>query len=102
MKWLVTGGCGFIGTNFIHHILQQNNDIELLNVDKLTYAGNKDNLKRIENDRRYSFVKGDIADEDLITAKDAIDKQRWNSGYKSYYDVLHELVEAFLFFDKIK
>lgn len=54
----------------------------------------------IDIDKIESIIN--IADEDLITAKDAINKQRWNSGYKSYYDVMHELVEAFLFFDKIK
>lgn len=59
---LITGGCGFIGSNFIHLILEKYSDVDILNLDKLTYAGNLENLKSVENDSRYSFVKGDIAD----------------------------------------
>src|SRR3989337_760017 len=62
MRLLVAGGAGFIGSNFIHHMLSEHKDIEIVNFDKLTYAGNLDNLKDIENDPRYSFVKGDITD----------------------------------------
>ncbi len=64
--WLVTGGCGFIGSNFIRLILEEENDIQIVNLDKLTYAGNPNNLKDIENNPRYSFVKGDIADPDIL------------------------------------
>ncbi|MBU1704884.1 MAG: dTDP-glucose 4,6-dehydratase, partial [Nanoarchaeota archaeon] len=74
MRLLVTGGCGFIGSNFIRHILE-NPDYEIINLDKLTYAGNLDNLKDIETNR-YRFVKGDICDaqtvEPLIKEVDAI------------------------------
>lgn len=69
---LVTGGAGFIGSNFIQYILQEEKDITLLvNLDLLTYAGNLENLKSVENDSRYHFVKGDIRNkalmEDLFT-----------------------------------
>ncbi len=63
---LVTGGCGFIGSNFIHHILKSSQDIHIVNLDKLTYAGNPDNLAGIQKDRRYTFVKGDIVDSTLV------------------------------------
>jgi dTDP-glucose 4,6-dehydratase len=62
MKLLVAGGAGFIGSNFIHHMLDSHKDIEIVNYDKLTYAGNLDNLKDIDSDPRYHFVKGDITD----------------------------------------
>lgn len=62
MKYLITGGAGFIGSNFIHYLLNKYPGCEVVNLDKLTYAGNLDNLKSIEKDHRYKFVKGDIAD----------------------------------------
>jgi len=65
-KILVAGGAGFIGSNFIHHILDKYLEYEVVNFDKLTYAGNLDNLKDVESDSRYSFVEGDISDEKLI------------------------------------
>ncbi|GAI81841.1 unnamed protein product, partial [marine sediment metagenome] len=65
-KILVTGGAGFIGSNFIRHILNQHQDWQVINLDKLTYAGNLGNLKDIENNSRYRFVKGDITDRELI------------------------------------
>ncbi|MBN1646324.1 dTDP-glucose 4,6-dehydratase [Candidatus Woesearchaeota archaeon] len=66
MKFLVTGGCGFIGSNFIIHMLSKYPDVEIVNLDLLTYAGNKENLKLIEKDPRYEFVKGDICDAGLV------------------------------------
>lgn len=66
MKLLVTGGAGFMGSNFIHYILKKYSDYEIINLDKLTYAGNLKNLTDIENDPRYKFVKGDIADPKII------------------------------------
>lgn len=62
MKILVTGGAGFIGSNFIRYIINKYPDYKILNFDKLTYAGNPDNLKDIEDNERYMFIKGDIAD----------------------------------------
>jgi len=64
--YLVTGGAGFIGSNFIKHILKKHTDARVINFDKLTYAGNLDNLREVENDSRYRFVKGDIADEKAV------------------------------------
>ncbi|MFC1929556.1 dTDP-glucose 4,6-dehydratase [Chloroflexota bacterium] len=66
MKILVTGGAGFIGTNFIHYILQTHVDWELTNLDKVTYAGNLENLQSIEEHPRYNFQKGDIADREVV------------------------------------
>ncbi|NOZ22853.1 MAG: dTDP-glucose 4,6-dehydratase [Planctomycetes bacterium] len=65
-KMLVTGGCGFIGSNFVRHILANNDRYEIVNLDTLTYAGNLENLRDVENHPRYTFVKGDICDEDLV------------------------------------
>lgn len=65
-RYLVTGGAGFIGSNFIHTLLNQEKDACVINLDKLTYAGNLENLLDIQDDKRYTFVKGDIADEDCV------------------------------------
>lgn len=64
--YLVTGGAGFIGSNFIHHMLYKFSNIKIINFDKLTYAGNLDNLKDLENSPSYTFIKGDICDKELI------------------------------------
>jgi len=66
MKLLITGGAGFIGSNFIHHILSEHPDWEITNLDKLTYAGNLENLRDVENNPGYHFIKGDIIDRQLI------------------------------------
>jgi dTDP-glucose 4,6-dehydratase len=66
MKLLVTGGVGFIGSNFIRHIRQEHPDWEITNLDKLTYAGNLENLRDIQDQPGYHFVKGDIADRKLV------------------------------------
>jgi dTDP-glucose 4,6-dehydratase len=63
---LVTGGCGFIGSNYISYILKRHGDISVINLDLLTYAGNPENLKGIAKDKRYTFIKGDIADGKLV------------------------------------
>ncbi|MFA6942080.1 MAG: GDP-mannose 4,6-dehydratase, partial [Clostridiaceae bacterium] len=65
--YLVTGGAGFIGSNFIIYMLNKYKDIKIVNVDKLTYAGNLENLKEIENNPNYSFVQADICDKEAIT-----------------------------------
>ncbi len=67
MKLLITGGCGFIGSNFIRNMLEKYPDYQITNLDKLTYAGNPDNLKDIESDPNYIFVKGDICDTDVVS-----------------------------------
>lgn len=63
---LITGGSGFIGSNFIHYIFKNFDDMKVINLDKLTYAGNPENLKKVENNENYSFVKGDICDQTLV------------------------------------
>lgn len=65
--YLVTGGAGFIGSNFIIYMLDKYKDIKIINVDKLTYAGNLENLKTVENNPNYSFVQADICDKEAIT-----------------------------------
>ena len=74
MKLLVTGGAGFIGSNFIHYWLKNHPDDEIINFDKLTYAGNLDNLKSIEKNPNYTFIKGDIVSvEDVEKAVREVD-----------------------------
>ena len=63
---LITGGAGFIGSNFIHYMLDKHVDIRLVNFDALTYAGNLENLASISKDARYTFVKGDVRDRALV------------------------------------
>ncbi len=66
MKLLVTGGAGFIGANFIHYWLRQHPEDQIINFDALTYAGNLENLKPVEENPNYSFVKGDICDRTAV------------------------------------
>ena len=63
---LITGGAGFIGSNFIHRLIKERPDLTLVNLDLLTYAGNSSNLDSIAGDSRYHFVKGDIGDQSLV------------------------------------
>lgn len=65
--YLVTGGAGFIGSNFVIYMLSKYDDVNIINVDKLTYAGNLENLKSVENNPRYTFYQADICDRDAIT-----------------------------------
>ncbi|MGC8976783.1 MAG: dTDP-glucose 4,6-dehydratase [Candidatus Ratteibacteria bacterium] len=65
MKIVITGGAGFIGSNFIKYILNKYPDYKILNIDKLTYAGNLENLKEVERNKNYEFLKKDICDKDL-------------------------------------
>lgn len=67
MKLLVTGGAGFIGSNFIHYWLEHHPQDSIVNLDKLTYAGNLENLKDLENNPRYSFIKGDICNPQIVS-----------------------------------
>lgn len=66
LKLLVTGGAGFIGSNFIRYILKEHPEWQVVNLDKLTYAGNLSSLKDFEGNLRYKFIKGDIADHELV------------------------------------
>ena len=63
---LITGGCGFIGANFVRRVLREHPDYEVVNLDKLTYAGNPANLSGVEGDPRYRFVHGDICDAGVV------------------------------------
>lgn len=63
---LVTGGAGFIGSNFINYILNRRDDYFIVNLDKLTYAGNLENLKEVESKKNYTFIKGDIVNSELV------------------------------------
>ncbi|MBI4175725.1 MAG: dTDP-glucose 4,6-dehydratase [Candidatus Aenigmarchaeota archaeon] len=69
---LVTGGLGFIGSNFIRHYLAASTESRIINIDKITYAGNPNNLNDIKGDPRYVFVKGDICDKSLV--------EKWMKG----------------------
>jgi len=66
MKLLVTGGAGFIGSNFIRYMLTKYPDYQIINLDKLTYAGNPENLRDVEKNKKYTFIKGDICDTKLV------------------------------------
>jgi dTDP-glucose 4,6-dehydratase len=96
MKLLVTGGAGFIGSNFIRHVLRAHPDDQVVNLDKLTYAGNRANLADVEGDRRYTFVQGDICDarlvRDLLRGVDAV----VNFAAESHVDRSLTEADAFL------
>jgi dTDP-glucose 4,6-dehydratase len=62
MRWLVTGGLGFIGSHFVRLVLRERPDVEVVNLDAMTYAANPENLRDVESDPRYRFIKGDICD----------------------------------------
>lgn len=68
MKLLITGGAGFIGSNFIHYWLKNNPEDQIVNFDKLTYAGNLENLKEAEGNPNYSFIHGDICDPEAVNS----------------------------------
>lgn len=99
MNILVTGGAGFIGSNFINYMLNKyDKGIKIVNIDLLTYAGNLDNLKDISKDKRYSFIKGDICDRKLlknIFYEHDIDKVI-NFAAESHVDTSIENPELFL------
>nr|WP_287712587.1 GDP-mannose 4,6-dehydratase [Anaerostipes sp.] len=80
MKVLVTGGAGFIGGNFVHHMVNKYPDYQIVNLDLLTYAGNLETLKPVEDKPNYKFVKGDIADEAFIM--DLFEKEKFED-YKT-------------------
>ncbi len=67
-RYLITGCAGFIGSNFVYYMLNKYKEIQLVNLDKLTYAGNLENLKGVEGDPRHIFVQGDICDKELVSS----------------------------------
>lgn len=82
---LVTGGAGFIGSNFVPYFIENNEDYHLVNLDALTYAGNLENVKEVENHPRYTFVKGDICDRAFI--------EDLFANYQ-FHDVIHFAAES--------
>jgi dTDP-glucose 4,6-dehydratase len=68
VRIVVTGGAGFIGSNFVHFVLREHPEDEVVVLDKLTYAGNLENLEDVAGDPRYAFVKGDICDPEVVSA----------------------------------
>ena len=67
-KYLITGGCGFIGSNYIHYLIDNKLSSLVINIDKLTYAGNKENLYSVSKQKDYHFIEGDIADRKVVRA----------------------------------
>jgi dTDP-glucose 4,6-dehydratase len=67
MRILVTGGAGFIGSNYVHYVLDDHEDDEVITLDALTYAGSKDNLDGVLDHPRHEFVEGDVRDRDLVS-----------------------------------
>ena len=65
--YLVTGGAGFIGSNFVLYTIEKYSDIKIINLDSLTYAGNLENLKTLEGNTNHIFVQGDIGDKELVS-----------------------------------
>ncbi len=87
MRYLVTGGAGFIGSNFIRYLFDKYGDgVEVVNVDKLTYAGNLDNLKDISDRPNYRFIKGDICDAKLVDSAMAGVNRVVNFAAESHVD----------------
>ena len=84
-KILITGGAGFIGSNFIHFFLKKYKNLEIVNLDKLTYAGDLTNLENLESNNNYTFIKGDICDRNLV--RDLFDKH-------DFFSVIHFAAES--------
>ena len=95
MKLLVTGGCGFIGSNFVRQHLQKFPKNSIVNFDKLTYAGRKESLADIEGNENYEFIQGDICNaEDVAKAMDGCDAVV-NFAAESHVDRSIEDADAF-------
>jgi dTDP-glucose 4,6-dehydratase len=96
MRLVVTGGAGFIGSNFIRYVLAHTDDVEVVNLDALTYAGNLASLADVADDRRYTFVHGDIRDAELVGATVAGADLVVNFAAESHVDRSIEGPAAFL------
>ena len=98
MKILVTGGAGFIGGNFVHYMVNKYPEDMIVNLDKLTYAGNLETCKPVENKPNYKFIKGDIADREFIM--DLFEKEKFdvvvNFAAESHVDRSIEDPEIFV------
>lgn len=97
MKILITGGAGFIGSNFIHYILRKYKDWKVINLDKLTYAGNLDNLREIEKGPRYKFIKGDIGDRKLVSEIFRKEKPDYIINFAAETHVDRSITDPFFF-----
>lgn len=95
---LITGGAGFVGSNFISFFLENNKEIHLVNLDDLTYAGNLSNLHEVENQTNYTFVKGDICDRNLVQS--LFEKYQFNGvvhfAAESHVDNSIKIPDAFI------
>jgi dTDP-glucose 4,6-dehydratase len=95
-RLLVTGGAGFIGSNFVRRVLDRNRDLNVTVLDKLTYAGNRANLADVEGDSRFAFVEGDIADADVVDRLAAEVDAIINFAAESHVDRSIEEPDAFI------
>ena len=92
LKLLITGGAGFIGSNFVRFMLKQHPEYRILNLDKLTYAGNLENLAGLEHDSRHEFIQGDICDDGLVA--EILKKGVWPFRTLDLGSMADRLVEA--------
>ncbi|MEC5271306.1 dTDP-glucose 4,6-dehydratase [Caldifermentibacillus hisashii] len=97
MKVLVTGGAGFIGSNFVRYMVKKYPEYQIVNLDLLTYAGNLENLKEIENKPNYKFVKGDIADHEFINGFFAEEKFDYVINFAAESHVDRSITEPGIF-----
>ena len=95
-KMLITGGAGFIGSNFVRYMLDKYEDCEIVNLDSLTYCGNLENLRGVEDNSNYTFVKGDITDKELVFEITADTDYIVNFAAESHVDRSIEDPEIFI------
>ena len=96
MHYLITGGLGFIGTNFIRHLLDKKQDIQITNIDKISYGANPINLKEFETQKNYKFIKGDICDKELV--KKSIEEVDMIVNFAAESHVDRSIADAWPFF----
>jgi len=90
--YLITGGCGFIGSNFILRLLREHPEARVVNLDKLTYAGNPDNLREVEHDEGYRFVRGDVCDPNAV--RDLVEEADYIVHFAAESHVDRSLLES--------